>query len=94
MNRMNVQQRNVGEQQRIAEAQTGTRNQQQMYNRNLPQQQFENEMRKAGGLSQASTNMAQMQANMAAQQSAANQGMMGALIGAGGTLGAAGLKKT
>lgn len=88
MNRMNVQQRNVGEQQRIAESQGSIKNQQQMFNKNLAQQQFENEMRKAGGLSQASTNMAQMQSNMAAQQSAANQGMMGALIGAGGAVAA------
>jgi len=85
MNRMNVNQRNVGEKQRIAEQGTATRNQEQMFNKNLQQQDFENQMRKAGGLSQASTNMAQMQGSMAAQQSAANQATMGSLIGAGAT---------
>lgn len=87
-NRMNVQAQNVGTKQRIGEAGTATRNQEQMYNKNLQQQNFENEMRKAGGLSQASTNMASMLGSQAGQQAAANQAVMGSMIGAGATIAA------
>lgn len=87
-NRQNVAQQNLGQRQRIAEQASAIRNQEQMFNKNLAQQQFENEMRKAGGLSQASTNMAQMYAGQAQAQAAANQAVTGALIEGGAKVGA------
>jgi len=90
-NRQNVAAQNLGQRQRIAEQGSALRNQEQMFNKNLEQQQFENEMRKAGGLSQASSNMAQMFAGQAQAQAAANQGAIGGLISGGAALGAAAL---
>jgi len=91
-NRQNVAGQNLGQRQRISEQGSALRNQEQMFNKNLQQQQFENEMRKAGGLSQASSNMAQMFAGQAQAQAAANQATMGSLISGGATLAAAGMK--
>ena len=42
--------RNLEQQQRLSEVATSTRNMQQQYNKNLQQQRFENEIRKAGGV--------------------------------------------
>lgn len=68
-NQQQVQQRNVGSknaarefnlrnQQRLAEANVDLRNKQQMYNKELLQQDFENRIRKAGGVATANQNMA------------------------------------
>jgi len=92
-NRQNVAGRNLSERQRIAEAGAATRNQQDIYNKGLIQQQFQNEMAKATGVTGQQATLAgnlQQQAG-AAQQ--AQQAMTGALIGAGATLGSAALKK-
>jgi len=51
--RNTAQEYNLGEAQRIADANTGLRNQQEMYNKNLYQQKFENDLARAGGLSSA-----------------------------------------
>jgi len=91
-NRQNVAARNLAERQRIAEAGTAARNQQEMYNKALIQQKFQNELAKATGVTGAQAGMAgtlQQQAG-AAQQ--AQQGMTSGLIGAGATIGAAALK--
>lgn len=78
-------QRNLSEKQRIGEAGTATQNQQQQANKALIQQQFQNQIQKAGGQAQQYNNIGQIQ-----QQGAANQGnMMGSLIGAGANLGGA-----
>ena len=89
--RMGVQSQNLANRQRIAEAGAATRNQQEMYNKGLLQQQFQNQMAKATGVTGQQSAMAgnlQQQAG-AAQQ--AQQAQTGALIGLGGTLGAAGI---
>ncbi len=76
-NAQSVQQRNVGSQnqaqqynlqnnQNIANQNVGLRNQQQMFNRNLPQQQFQNQMAKAGGTAGQQGNMGQYFGNQAA----------------------------
>jgi hypothetical protein len=91
--RMGVQSQNLGSRQAIANQAAATRNQQEMYNKGLIQQQFQNEMAKATGVtgqqSQMATNLQQQAA--AAQQ--AQQAQTGALLNLGGTLGAAALKK-
>jgi hypothetical protein len=89
--RMGVQSQNLANRQRIAEAGAATRNQQEMYNKGLIQQKFQNEMAKATGVTGQQSNMAgnlQQQASSAQQ---AQQAQTGALIGLGGTLGAAAL---
>lgn len=73
---------NLGAKQEIANANVGTANQQQQYNKQLIQQQYENELKKRGGqagIAQANTNAQ----NQAAQNNAAftNQ-----LIGTGATI--------
>jgi hypothetical protein len=89
--RMGVQSQNLANRQRIAEAGAATRNQQEMYNKGLIQQKFQNEMAKATGVTGQQSSMAgnlQQQASSAQQ---AQQAQTGALIGLGGTLGAAAL---
>jgi hypothetical protein len=83
--------RNIGERQRIAEQGAALRNQQQMFNKQLQQQQFENQMRKTGAAGGIMSGMAQQQAQIGAgkAQAAAQQGA--GLLGLGGTLGAAAL---
>jgi hypothetical protein len=67
-------------------------NQQEIYNKGLIQQQFQNEFQKAGGVNQAAGGMA---GNLQAQAGAAQQAQQagtGALLNVAGTLGAAALK--
>jgi hypothetical protein len=83
--RMGVQSQNLAARQGIANQGTATRNQQEMYNKALIQQQFQNEMAKATGVTGQQATLAgnlQQQAG-AAQQ--AQQAMNSALIGAAGT---------
>lgn len=91
MNRMNVQQQNLSEKQRIRDTKTDLSNQQQMYNKGLYQQQFQNEMAKAGAAGNALQNQAQMQQQAAQARSAGRQAAFGGLLQAGATLGAAAL---
>jgi hypothetical protein len=91
--RMGVQSQNLAARQNIANQATATRNQQEMYNKGLIQQQFQNEMARATGVTGAQSNLA---ANMQAQAAAAQQAQQaqtGAILGAGTTIGAAALKK-
>jgi hypothetical protein len=91
--RMGVQSQNLAARQNVANQGTATRNQQEMYNRGLVQQQFQNEMARATGVTGAQSNLA---ANMQAQAAAAQQAQQaqtGAILGAGTTIGAAALKK-
>jgi len=92
-NRQNVAGRNLGERQRVAEAGSATRNQEQMYNKALIQQQFQNEMAKATGVTGSQTNLANLYGQQAAAAQQAQQAQTGAILGAAGTLGAAALKK-
>lgn len=71
-NQQSVQQRNVAntnqgnmrnltERQRVGEAGTGTKNQQQIHNKGLQQQQFQNQMARAQGIASGHTNIASNQ---------------------------------
>lgn len=82
---LNVQNRNTAQTANLANAQNisnqnvATRNQQQQFNRNLGQQQFQNEIARAGGVAQGLGNQAKIQADATV---AKNQGM-DQLIGTG-----------
>ena len=91
-NRQNVNAQNLAARQRISEAGTATRNQQETYNRGLLQQQFQNQMAKATGVSGAQTAMAGNLQQQAAAAQQAQQAQTGALLNLGGTLGAAAIK--
>jgi hypothetical protein len=91
-NRQNIAAQNLAARQRIAEAGTATRNQQQIYNQQLIQQQYQNELAKRQAAAGQQTAMA---GNLQQQAAAAQQGqqaMTSGLISAGATLGAAALK--
>ena len=103
-NRQNVAGRNLGERQRIADIGKDVSRQQELYNKGLIQQRFQNEMARATGVTGAQTNLA----NMYAQQGAASAqgqatqnaailggvtGLAGAGIGAYGDIEAAKAKK-
>ena len=84
--RMGVQSQNLAARQNVANQGTATRNQQEMYNKGLIQQQFQNQMAKATGVTGQQSTMAgnlQQQAG-AAQQ--AQQAQTSAIIGAAGTV--------
>ena len=91
--RMGVQAQNLASKQAIANQATATRNQQEMYNRGLIQQKFQNELSKATGVIGAQSNLAQQMQQQAAAAQQAQQAMTGGLLNLGGTLGAAALTK-
>jgi len=91
--RMGVQSQNLAARQAIANQTAATRNQQEMYNRGLIQQRFQNEMARATGVSGAQTNLANLYGQQAGAAQQAQQAQTNALIQAGGTIAAAGLKK-
>jgi hypothetical protein len=87
--RMGVQSQNLAARQNIANQQAATKNQQEMYNKALIQQQFQNQMAKATGVTGAQSALAQqMQAQAGAAQQA-QQAQTGALVGLAGTVGGA-----
>ena len=77
--RNQAQQMNQQNQQNIANLNVGQKNQAQQYNLNIPQQQYANQMAKATG---QATGL-QQQANLGAQNQAAQNQMIGGLIGTG-----------
>lgn len=81
--RMGAQAQNLANRQRIAEAGTATRNQQEIYNRGLAQQRFQNELARATGVTGMQSSMADNLQQQAAAAQQAQQGMTGALIQAG-----------
>jgi len=83
-NRQNIAAQNLG----IRQQDIGLQNQQQMFNRGLEQQRFQNEMAKAGATGQAISNMAQTQMNLGQAKVQGEADKMGALVGAGATLAA------
>ena len=90
-NRQDVNAQNLASRQTIANAGTANRNQEEMYNKGLVQQKFQNEFAKAGGVSGATTNLAN---NHAQQGQAAAQGqaaMNGAILNAGMGMATAGM---
>jgi hypothetical protein len=90
--RMGVQSQNLASRQAIANQQAATRNQQEMYNKGLIQQQFQNQVAKATGVSGAQSNLANLYGQQAAAAQQAQQAQTGALLNLGGTLGAAAIK--
>lgn len=90
--RMGVQAQNLASRQAIANQAAATRNQQEMYNKGLIQQQFQNEMAKATGVSGGQTALANLYGQQAAAAQGAQQAMTGGLLNLGGTLGAAAIK--
>ena len=87
--RMGVQAQNLASKQAIANQATATRNQQEMYNKGLIQQQFQNQMAKATGQNQATQNLANQYMSQAQAAQQGQQAMTGGLLNLGGTLGAA-----
>lgn len=88
-----AQQANLANRQAISNANVGTHNQQQQHNRNLYQQDFNNQMAKAGGVSQGFNNMAQLNQGAANAQAGMWSGI-GSGIGSGAAyMGAANAKK-
>lgn len=83
MNRQNVAAQNLAARQNIANQQANIANQQQMYNKGLEQQQFQNRMAKAGAQNQATGNLAGMYAQQAGAQAQADASTMGSIAGLG-----------
>lgn len=87
--RMGVQSQNLASRQAIANQAAATRNQQEMYNKGLIQQQFQNEIAKAGGVTGGQTALANLYGQQAAAAQQAQQAMTSGLVNAGATIGAA-----
>lgn len=81
MNRNQAAAQNLANRQNIANQNTALRNQQQMYNKGLIQQRFQNQMQRAGGIAGAQQNLA----NLYNQQGGQVLGLIGGALGAGGT---------
>jgi hypothetical protein len=79
-NNMAAQGSNVANAQGVNAANTTAKQNQVYYNAGLPQQQFNNELQKAGGVAGVS----QQQSNAAQQSTAGNQAGLGKLLGAAG----------
>lgn len=90
--RMGVQSQNLAAKQAIANQAAATRNQQEMYNKALQQQKFQNELAKATGVTGQQTAMAGNLQQQAAAAQQAQQAMNSAILNAGTTIAAAGLK--
>ncbi len=65
---------------------------QEMYNKGLIQQQFQNQMARVTGVTGAQSNLANIYGQQAAAAQQAQQAQTGALLNLGGTLGAAAIK--
>ena len=81
INLFNAQQR-----QNIANMGTATRNQQEMYNKGLIQQQFQNQMAKATGVTGQQTQLANLYGQQAAAAQQAQQAMTSGILQAGATV--------
>ncbi len=78
-NRQNVSAQNLAARQNIENQRANTANQQQTYNKGLEQQQFQNEMTKAGAQNVATGNLANMYQNQASAQAQADANTMGTI---------------
>lgn len=92
-NRQNVNAQNIGARQNIENQRAANANQQEIYNKGLQQQQFQNKIQRAGGVAQAQANVAGNLQQQAAAAQQAQQAQTNALLNVGTTLGAAALKK-
>ena len=91
-NRQSVAAQNLAARQNIANQAAAARNQQELYNKGLIQQQFQNQMAKATGVTGQQSNLAQQYAAQAGAAQQAQQAQTGALLNVAGTLGAAAIK--
>lgn len=88
-NRQNVNAQNLANRQALEQQRAATANQQEMYNKGLLQQDFQNRLAKTTGVAGQTSNLAQ---NLAQQGQAAAQGQAAqtnAILGVGGQVGAA-----
>ncbi len=92
-NRQNVNAQNIGARQNIENQRAATANQQEIFNKGLQQQDFQNRMAKAGAASGAVGNLAANLSGQAAAAQQAQQQMTGNLINAGTTIGAASMNR-
>jgi hypothetical protein len=90
-NRQGVAGQNLAARQGIANQSTATRNQQEMYNKGLLQQQFQNQMAKATGVTGQQTNLANLYGQQATAAQQGEQAQTGAMLNLAGTVGAAGI---
>jgi hypothetical protein len=88
-NRQNVGSQNLSARQNIANQQAANRNQQELYNKGLIQQRFQNEMAKASGVVGQQTNLANQFTQQATSAQQAQQAQTGALLNLAGTVGGA-----
>lgn len=75
-------QQNTQNANQVGAANTGLANQRTQYNANLPQQNFQNQMQKAGGIANQYGNIANTATNQGGQQAQ----LLGGLVGAGATM--------
>lgn len=68
--RNQAQQQNLANQQRVAESNVNLANQQQQFNKGLLQQQFQNQIQRAGGVASGQQNLSNMYGNQAANTQA------------------------
>lgn len=82
-NRQQVSGQNLAARQNIANQRANIQNQQQLYNKGLYQQQFQNQLSKAGAQNQATQNLANTYAQQAGAKAQADANTIGTLAGLG-----------
>jgi hypothetical protein len=89
--RQGVNAQNLASRQSIANQQAANRNQQEIYNKGLFQQEFQNKMAKATGVSGAQTNLANQYTAQGGAAQQAQQAQTSAMINLAGTVAGAGI---
>ena len=84
-NRQDIASKNLGLRQNIANQRVDMANQQQMFNKGLQQQDFQNKMSKASGQNQVSTNQANMYMGQSQAAAQADAQMMSGLMNLAGS---------
>lgn len=90
-NRQDVNQYNLGNRQNIANSTADNKNKQEMLNKGLIQQQFQNNLSKATGTATQTNNLAQQYANQGTAAAQGQANMNGAILGIAGNLATGGL---
>lgn len=89
----NANQYNLTNQQNIANQRASNANQQEIYNKQLKQQKFQNDLSKINGVSGANQNLANTYATQGTNAANGQAAMTGALIGGAASIGSAAVKK-
>lgn len=92
-NRQGAGQFNLTNQQNIANQKASNANQQEIYNKQLIQQKFQNDMSKATGVAGQQNNLAGIYSQQGQNAAQGQAQLMGSLISGGAQVGAAGAKK-